>query len=101
MRHERYWLWTATAMSLWSAAFVAVAGTFAADRDNYSLFSSAPMILAYEIARAFLVQETAMSRRITRAKAKIKAAKIPYRVPSGEDLPAREAEGMSREECLS
>ena len=42
-----------------------------------------------EIARAFLVQETAMSRRITRAKAKIKAARIPYRVPSAEDLPAR------------
>ena len=42
-----------------------------------------------EIARAFLVQETAMGRRITRAKAKIKAARIPYRVPSAEDLPAR------------
>jgi len=42
-----------------------------------------------EIARGFLVQETAMGRRITRAKAKIKAAKIPYRVPSREDLPAR------------
>ncbi|WP_051969697.1 RNA polymerase sigma factor [Kitasatospora azatica] len=42
-----------------------------------------------EIARAFLVQETAMGRRITRAKAKIKAARIPYRVPSRADLPAR------------
>jgi RNA polymerase sigma-70 factor, ECF subfamily len=42
-----------------------------------------------EIARAFLVQETAMEQRITRAKAKIKAARIPYRVPSAEDLPAR------------
>ncbi|MGK5684252.1 RNA polymerase sigma factor [Actinoplanes sp. URMC 104] len=42
-----------------------------------------------EIARAFLVQETAMGRRITRAKEKIKAARIPYRVPSREDLPAR------------
>jgi RNA polymerase sigma-70 factor, ECF subfamily len=42
-----------------------------------------------EIARAFLVQDTAMERRITRAKAKIKAARIPYRVPSAEDLPAR------------
>src|SRR5258708_9698648 len=42
-----------------------------------------------EIARGFLVQETAMGRRITRAKAKIKAARIPYRVPSAEDLPAR------------
>src|SRR5580704_8297425 len=42
-----------------------------------------------EIARAFLVQETAMAQRITRAKAKIKAARIPYRVPSAEDLPAR------------
>jgi RNA polymerase sigma-70 factor, ECF subfamily len=42
-----------------------------------------------EIARAFLVQETAMARRITRAKDKIKAARIPYRVPAAEDLPAR------------
>jgi len=42
-----------------------------------------------EIARAFLVQETTMERRITRAKGKIKAARIPYRVPSAEDLPAR------------
>jgi RNA polymerase sigma-70 factor, ECF subfamily len=42
-----------------------------------------------EIARAFLVAETAMGRRITRAKAKIKVAGIPYRVPSAQDLPAR------------
>lgn len=42
-----------------------------------------------EIARAFLVQECAMARRITRAKAKIKEARIPYRVPATEDLPAR------------
>ena len=42
-----------------------------------------------EIARAFLVQEATMEQRITRAKAKIKAARIPYRVPSAEDLPAR------------
>jgi RNA polymerase sigma-70 factor, ECF subfamily len=42
-----------------------------------------------EIARAFLVQETAMEKRITRAKGKIKAARVPYRVPSAEDLPAR------------
>jgi RNA polymerase sigma-70 factor, ECF subfamily len=42
-----------------------------------------------EIARAFLVQEDAMGQRITRAEAKIKAARIPYRVPSAEDLPAR------------
>jgi RNA polymerase sigma-70 factor (ECF subfamily) len=42
-----------------------------------------------EIAGAFLVQEAAMGRRITRAKAKIKAAKVPYHVPSREDLPAR------------
>ncbi|MEW1910984.1 DUF6596 domain-containing protein [Kitasatospora sp. NPDC085895] len=42
-----------------------------------------------EIARAFLVQESAMGQRITRAKAKIKTARIPYRVPSAEDLPER------------
>ena len=42
-----------------------------------------------EIASAFLIQEAAIGRRITRAKVKIKAAKVPYRVPSREDLPAR------------
>jgi RNA polymerase sigma-70 factor, ECF subfamily len=42
-----------------------------------------------EIARAFLVHEATMEKRITRAKSKIKAARIPYRVPSAEDLPAR------------
>ncbi|MFE0025028.1 RNA polymerase sigma factor, partial [Amycolatopsis sp. NPDC059021] len=44
-----------------------------------------------EIARACLVTESALGQRITRAKAKIKAARIPYRVPSAEDLPARVA----------
>ncbi|MEU4474944.1 DUF6596 domain-containing protein [Micromonospora sp. NPDC023888] len=42
-----------------------------------------------EIARAFLVRETTLEQRITRAKAKIKAARIPYRVPAAADLPAR------------
>ena len=42
-----------------------------------------------EIARAFLVQEDAMGQRITRAKAKIKATRLPYHVPSREDLPTR------------
>ncbi len=42
-----------------------------------------------EIARAYLVQETAMERRITRAKTKIREARIPYRVPSAQDLPER------------
>jgi RNA polymerase sigma-70 factor (ECF subfamily) len=44
-----------------------------------------------EIARAFLVPEATMGQRITRAKAKIKAARIPYRVPAAEDLPGRVA----------
>jgi RNA polymerase sigma-70 factor (ECF subfamily) len=42
-----------------------------------------------EIASALLVQEAALGRRITRAKAKIREARIPYRVPSREDLPGR------------
>ncbi|MGN6600652.1 MAG: RNA polymerase sigma factor [Actinomycetes bacterium] len=42
-----------------------------------------------EIARAFLVAEATVGQRITRAKAKIKAARIPYRVPGADDLPAR------------
>jgi RNA polymerase sigma-70 factor (ECF subfamily) len=42
-----------------------------------------------EIARAFLVQDTTMGARITRAKAKITDAGIPFRVPAAEDLPRR------------
>ncbi len=42
-----------------------------------------------EIAHAFLVAETTMAQRITRAKAKIKAAHIPYRVPTATDIPER------------
>ena len=42
-----------------------------------------------EIAQAFLVPETTMAQRITRAKKKIAAAKIPYRIPAADDLTAR------------
>ncbi|MFC4137286.1 RNA polymerase sigma factor [Microbacterium sp. GCM10011525] len=42
-----------------------------------------------EIAHAFLAQDTTMGQRITRAKAKIKAASIPFTIPRQEDLPAR------------
>jgi RNA polymerase sigma-70 factor (ECF subfamily) len=42
-----------------------------------------------EIAQAFLVPETTMAQRITRAKKKISAAGIPYRVPSPADLGER------------
>ena len=42
-----------------------------------------------EVARAFLVQETTMAARITRAKKKIAVARVPFRVPAREDLPAR------------
>jgi len=48
-----------------------------------------------EIAQAFLVPETTMAQRITRAKKKIKDANIPYRVPARDDLTSRLAGVLS------
>lgn len=42
-----------------------------------------------QIARAFLVRETTVAQRITRAKRKIADAGIPYRIPADEDLTVR------------
>lgn len=42
-----------------------------------------------EVARAFLVSESTMAARITRAKKKITASRIPYRVPPVEELSTR------------
>jgi RNA polymerase sigma-70 factor (ECF subfamily) len=42
-----------------------------------------------EVARAFLVTEPTMAARITRAKKKITAARIPYREPPASELPER------------
>jgi RNA polymerase sigma factor (sigma-70 family) len=42
-----------------------------------------------EVARALMVPEATMAKRLTRAKQKIAQARIPYRVPAAEELPGR------------
>jgi RNA polymerase sigma-70 factor (ECF subfamily) len=48
-----------------------------------------------QIARAFLIPESTVGQRITRAKRKIRDAGIPYRIPAADELGARLAEVLA------
>src|SRR5204862_6496728 len=48
-----------------------------------------------EIARAFLTTEAAIAKRLTRARQKIRQARIPFEIPAGEDL-AQRLDGVLR-----
>ncbi|GAA4202393.1 RNA polymerase sigma factor [Actinocatenispora rupis] len=48
-----------------------------------------------QLAKAFLVPEATIGQRITRAKRKIRAARIPYRIPSPDELGDRTAEVLA------
>ena len=49
-----------------------------------------------EIASAFLVGEATMAQRISRAKQRIKASEVPFRLPTHEERPARLRERAAR-----
>src|SRR5207249_1652182 len=46
-----------------------------------------------EVSRAFLTTEAAIAKRLTRAKEKIREARIPFEIPAGEEL-ARRLDGV-------
>ena len=63
--------------------------TLGADAQVALCLRTVCQLTTAEIASAFLVSEPTMTRRITRAKHRIRQARIPYRVPTDAELPDR------------